>query len=64
MSPEDRRKAFERMLARMEARGYQFESDPGFLASVEGWIDGKIEIADLQTIYVGLLRSRQHRLDE
>ncbi|WP_395517738.1 hypothetical protein [Pseudorhizobium flavum] len=64
MSPEDRRKAFERMVARWEARGFQFESDPSFLESVEDWIQGRIEIPELRVIYMNLVRSRLNGLSE
>lgn len=52
------------MVARLEDRGYQFESDPGFLDSMEGWIEGRIEIPELRAIYMNLLRSRHRRLNK
>lgn len=64
MSPEDRRKAFENMVAGLEARGLQFESDPGFMENVEDWIEGRIEVADLRTAFMDLIRSRHRRLNK
>ena len=64
MSPEDRRKAFERMVARWEARGFQIESDPSFLESIEDWIEGRIEIPELRVIYKNLVRSRNSSFNQ
>ena len=58
-----RRKAFERMVARLELRGYQFEGDPSFMESVEDWIEGRIEISKLRTLYGDLVRSRHRQLN-
>lgn len=52
------------MVARWDGHGHQFESDPDFLKSVEDWIDGKMEIADLRTAYMELIRSRHRRLNK
>lgn len=46
------------MVARWEARGFQIESDPSFLESIEDWIEGRIEIPELRLIYMNLVRSR------
>jgi len=61
MSPEDRRKLFERIVSRIEAQGNKFENDPGFLASVDKWIEGKIDIKELRGAYEDLVRSRYRR---
>jgi hypothetical protein len=46
------------MVARLEAEGFKFESDPDFLAHVTDWIDGKIDLRELRAIHTSLIRSR------
>lgn len=61
MTAEIRRGIFERVLARLDARGARFERDPGFLVHVEEWIDGKIEIQELRARYMAFARSAPRR---
>lgn len=51
MQPEKRRAIFEAVVAKHAKLGEKFEDDPGFTASVEEWIAGKIEIEELQARY-------------
>ncbi|MCB5203784.1 hypothetical protein LH464_15025 [Neorhizobium sp. T786] len=62
MTPGSRRKVFDTMLARVEAQGFQFESDADFRALVEEWIEGTLEIGELREVYAQLLRSRHRGL--
>lgn len=57
MTAETRRRIFERVLARLDARGAQFERDPRFLAHVEEWIDGKIDMQALRARYLEFARA-------
>ena len=59
MTAEIRRGIVERVLARLEARGATFERDPQFLAHVEDWIDGKIDMQELRGRYVEFARSQR-----
>jgi len=58
MTAEIRRGIVERVLTRLEARGATFERDPQFLAHVEEWINGKIEMGELRALYMEFARSR------
>ncbi|MCJ8518110.1 hypothetical protein ABID21_000996 [Pseudorhizobium tarimense] len=59
MTAEIRRGIVERVLARLEARGAPFERDPQFLAHIEDWVDGKIDMQELRGRYLDFARSRR-----
>lgn len=63
MSSDNRRKVFERIVARNEARGTPLETGPSFLAKVDEWIEGEIDITELRQFYAELLRSRRRHTE-
>lgn len=60
MTVETRRRIVERVLARLESRGAEFEREPQFLSHVEDWVTGTIDMAELRARYVDLLHSRRN----
>jgi hypothetical protein len=64
MSPEVRRGIVERVLARLDARGARFERDPQFLAEVEAWVEGRIDMQELRARYLAFARARWSNVPE
>jgi hypothetical protein len=51
MSIEKRRAIFDAVVAKHAKLGDKFEDDTGFMASVEEWIAGEIDIDELRARY-------------
>ena len=62
MTSDERRAIFDRVVARMNPHGRTFEPDVRFRAAVDEWIEGRITIHDLRSIYRDFSRSRRQRL--
>lgn len=58
MTADIRLRIVERVLGRFDARGVPFERDPQFSSHIEDWIDGTIDMSELRSRYLELLRSR------
>lgn len=58
MDSDKRRSLFEAIVEKHKKLGDKFEDDPSFLASVEEWILGNIEIDDLRSRYRSLSKIR------
>ena len=58
MSPEHRREVFERIVARIESNGLDFERHPIFLVTVDDWINGTIDMQQLLDTYTSCVRYR------
>lgn len=51
MNVERRRQIFEKVTARLQARGLAFDDSPLFTAELERWIVGEIDLKELQSRY-------------
>ena len=60
MTVETRRRIVERVLARLESHGAEFETEPQFLSHVEDWIEGRIDMPEPRARYVDFLHSRRN----
>ncbi|WJH38400.1 hypothetical protein N7E02_07115 (plasmid) [Aliirhizobium terrae] len=60
MGTEKRRAIFEAVVAKHAKLGDKFEDDPGFVASVEEWIAGEIDIDELRARYRLLHQMRRN----
>jgi hypothetical protein len=64
MMNERRRLAAQKALDRIRRAGLPMEEDPRFLAWIEQWIAGEIEMPDVRERYLGLLRERASGLKD
>lgn len=53
-----RRSIAERVIARARRRGMPIDDDAEYMALVEQWIEGEIEIKEMRQRYIGLLARR------
>jgi hypothetical protein len=61
---DKRRKIFDQVRTKAEARGTPIDSDPEFLAWVELWIRGEFDISSLKSRYDKLVLHRAQRKRE
>ncbi|WP_162950416.1 hypothetical protein [Rhizobium jaguaris] len=57
---QSRRSIAERAIARARARGTPIDDDSEFVALVELWIEGEIDMKEMRLRYVKLLDQRAH----
>ncbi|MBW9069988.1 hypothetical protein [Agrobacterium pusense] len=57
-TPETRRTIAQRVIDRATARGTPFDADPAFLAVVEEWIRGDIDLKAIRERYLDILALR------
>ncbi|MFN7102081.1 MAG: hypothetical protein ACK4N1_05605 [Pseudorhizobium sp.] len=60
MTIEVRRAVYEKVSARLKASGTPFDDDPQFLAAVDDWINGTIDIGELRARYRDIQRAKMH----
>ena len=58
MKNEQRRNIAERVFERIRSAGFPMETDPRFLAWIEQWIAGEIEIPEARHNYMQLLQEQ------
>jgi hypothetical protein len=58
MTIDMRRRVYEKVSARLKASGTPFDDDPRFLAAVDDWINGTIDIGELRARYLEIQRKR------
>ncbi|MBX4898865.1 hypothetical protein HJA81_27445 [Rhizobium bangladeshense] len=58
MMSEQRRLAAQKAFDRVRRAGLTMEEDPRFLAWIEQWIAGEIDMREVRERYLGLLRER------
>ncbi|TXI02857.1 MAG: hypothetical protein E6Q76_14930 [Rhizobium sp.] len=58
MMNERRRLAAQKAFDRIRQAGLSMEEDPRFLAWIEQWVAGEIEMSEVRERYLGLLRAR------
>jgi hypothetical protein len=58
MTIEIRRAVYEKVSARLKASGTPFDDNPLFLAAVDDWINGIIDIGELRARYLDIQRTR------
>jgi len=56
---EARRKIAEKVLIRMQERGFPIDEDQEFLEIVREWISGAVEMHDCRMRYLELLKRRE-----
>ncbi|MHC2296100.1 hypothetical protein [Rhizobium mongolense] len=59
---EQRRLSVQKAFDRVRRAGLPMEEDPRFLAWIEQWIAGEIEMPEVRDRYIGLLRERATEL--
>ncbi|MFN7024800.1 MAG: hypothetical protein ACK4QP_09830 [Pseudorhizobium sp.] len=59
MTIEVRRAVYQKVSARLKAYGTPFDDDPRFLAAVDDWINGTIDIGELRARYHDIQRTRK-----
>ncbi|WP_261339058.1 hypothetical protein [Rhizobium leguminosarum] len=59
---EQRRLAAQKAFDRIRRAGLPTEEDPRFLAWIEQWVAGEIEMPEVRERYLGLLRERVSEL--
>ncbi|WP_430246163.1 hypothetical protein ACQY1M_24355 (plasmid) [Neorhizobium sp. DAR64861/K0K2] len=57
---EARQKIAEKVLARMQDRGFPIHDDQEFLAIIRGWISGEVAMTDCRKRYLELLKTREY----
>ncbi|TRL41544.1 hypothetical protein [Rhizobium straminoryzae] len=59
MSEESRRIIVERVIARLDRHGMSLDTDPRFLALIEGWVSGSLSMSEVRAGFLAQLQDRQ-----